>query len=106
MRRKEERDNSRVLDWAVGQPLSFPKERDKKYKIAFSCSECGRSHTTKLYLAYAKTFAPGTTVRNVYSREPLPREVIKILRNPALCPVTRKSVVLEDAERLYLVPAG
>jgi hypothetical protein len=103
---KEEGDNSSVLEWAVGQPLSFPKKRNKQYQVAFSCSECGRPHATKVYLTHAKTFATGTTIRDVYSREPLPREVIKILRNPALCPVTRNSVVLDYAEKLYLVPTA
>jgi hypothetical protein len=99
---KEEQDNSKIVEWAVGQPLSFP---NKQYKVAFSCSECGRPHATKVYLTHAKTFATGTTIRDVYSREPLPRDVIKLLRNPALCPVTRNSVVLDHAEKLYLVRA-
>ena len=103
---KQDRDNSSVLEWAVGQPLSFPKKRNKQYKVAFSCSECGRPHATKVYLTHPKTFATGTTIRDVYSREPLPREVIKILRNPALCPVTRNSLVLDHAENLYLVPTA
>jgi hypothetical protein len=105
IRGKEEQDNPGVVEWAVGQPLSFPKQQNKQYNVAFSCSECGRPHATKVYLTYAKKFATGTTIRDVYNREPLPRDVIKLLRNPALCPVTRNSVVLDHAEKLYLVPA-
>jgi hypothetical protein len=99
------RDKEGVLEWAVGQPLSFPKSPKKEYNVSFSCSECGRPHATKINLSFAKTFAKGTTIRDVYSREPLPRDVIKLLRNPALCPVTRNSVIIDHAERLYLIPA-
>jgi hypothetical protein len=74
-----------------------------RYNVSFSCSECGRLHPTKIFLSRGEQFAARKPLAEVYKAEPLPPEVINLFRYPALCPVTRNSVILNYSDRLYLV---
>jgi hypothetical protein len=74
-----------------------------QYNVSFSCNECGRLHPTKLFLTLSKDFAAGEKLSQVYRGEPPPPEVIKLFRTPALCPVTRNSVIVDYSDRLHLV---
>jgi hypothetical protein len=74
-----------------------------RYNVSFSCNECGRLHPTKLFLTLSKDFATGEKLSQVYSGEPLPSEVIKLFRHPALCPITKNSVIIDYSDRLHLV---
>jgi hypothetical protein len=73
-----------------------------KYNLASSYSECGRLHSTSVSITVGKRFAMGTTINDIYGREPLPSTVMKLLRSTALCPVTGASVIVEDADRVVL----
>jgi hypothetical protein len=74
-----------------------------RYNVSYSCSECGRLHPTKVFLTRREEFPARKTLTEVYGAEPLPAEVIRLFRYPALCPVTRNSVTISHGDRLYLV---
>ena len=48
--------------------------------------------------------AEKTTVADAYKDKPLPLELVKLLKKDILCPELAKSVTLEDADQVYLVP--
>jgi hypothetical protein len=75
------------------------------YAVAFACNECGRLHPTKVSLTLDKAFVSKEQIAQIYKAKPLPPEIVKLLRKPAYCPVTQNSVVLDYADKLYLLPA-
>jgi hypothetical protein len=77
-----------------------------RYNVSFSCSECGRLHPTKIFLTLQQGLAGREKLSEVYKGEPLPPEIIKLFRHPALCPITRNSVVINYSDRLYLVASA
>lgn len=74
-----------------------------KYNVTFSCGECGRFHPTEISLSLHQGLPPRENIYDVYEEESLPPEIIKLFRTPALCPVTRNSVVIDYSARLYVV---
>ena len=44
------------------------------------------------------------TVADAYKNKPLPLELLKLLKKDILCPELAISVMLEDANKVYLVP--
>jgi len=74
------------------------------YKVTFSCGECSSFHATKVWLSLTQYFARKTRISEAYRGKSLPPEVVKLLRTPALCPMTRNSVFLDYTDQLYLIP--
>jgi len=48
--------------------------------------------------------AEKTTVAEAYKNKPLPLELAKLLKKDILCPELAISVMLSDADKVYLVP--
>jgi hypothetical protein len=76
-----------------------------RYNVSFSCSQCGRLHPTKIFLTLEQGFAGPENLSEVYKKEPLPPEIIKLFRHPCLCPLTGNSIVINYSDLLYLVPS-
>ena len=74
-----------------------------KYNVTFACNECSRFHPTNVWLSVNQYFPRNTKINAVYKGKSLPPEVMKLLRRPALCPITRNSVFLDYSEQLYVV---
>jgi hypothetical protein len=75
-----------------------------QYRILVFCTGCGRTHPARATFSVDDGPAEKTTVADAYKYKPLPLELTKLLKKDILCPELAKSVTLEDADKVYLVP--
>jgi hypothetical protein len=75
-----------------------------QYRILVFCTGCGRTHLARATVLLDDGPAEKTTVANAYKDKPLPLELSKLFKKDILCPELAKSVTLEDADKVYLVP--
>ena len=75
-----------------------------EYRILVFCTDCGRTHTARSSFSWDDGPTEKTTVAEAYKNKPLPLELAKLLKKDVLCPELAKSVMLKDADELYLVP--
>jgi hypothetical protein len=75
-----------------------------QYRILVFCTGCGRTHPARATVLLDDGPAEKTTVANAYKDKPLPLELAKLFKKDILCPELAKSVTLEDAKNVYLVP--
>ena len=74
-----------------------------QYRILVFCTGCGRTHPARTTLLDDGP-AEKTTVAEAYKNKPLPLELAKLLKKDILCPELAISVMLSDADKVYLVP--
>jgi predicted Fe-S protein YdhL (DUF1289 family) len=74
-----------------------------QYRILVFCTGCGRTHPARTALLDDGP-AEKTTVAEAYKNKPLPLELAKLLKKDILCPELAISVMLSDADNVYLVP--
>ena len=70
-----------------------------QYRILVFCTGCGRTHPARTTLLDDGP-AEKTTVAEAYKNKPL----AKLLKKDILCPELAISVMLSDADKVYLVP--
>ena len=75
-----------------------------QYRILVFCTGCGRTHPARPTVLLDDGPAEKTTVADAYKDKPLPLELAKLLKKDILCPELAKSVMLENADNVYLVP--
>jgi hypothetical protein len=75
-----------------------------QYRILVFCKGCGRTHPANATVVLDDGPTEKTTVAGAYSNKPLPSEIVKMLKKDILCPELAIPVMLEDTEKLYLVP--
>lgn len=75
-----------------------------QYRILVFCTGCGRTHLARANVLLDDGPAEKTTVADAYRGKPLPSELVKLLKKDILCPELAKSVMLENADNVYLVP--
>jgi hypothetical protein len=75
-----------------------------EYRILVFCKDCGRTHSTKATLLLDDGPTEKTTVADAYKEKPIPSEIVKMLKKDMLCPELAIPVMLEDTEKVYLVP--
>ena len=75
-----------------------------KYRIIVFCTACGRTHPVRAIFLLDDGPTEKATVADAYKDKPLPLELVKLLKKDILCPELAKSVMLEDADKVYLVP--
>ena len=75
-----------------------------QYRILVFCTGCGRTHPARTTLLLGDGPGEKTTVAEAYKNKPLPLELAKMLKKDILCPELAISVMLSDADKVYLVP--
>jgi|RhiMetdeSRZDD1v2_1073273.scaffolds.fasta_scaffold421286_2 hypothetical protein len=75
-----------------------------QYRIIVFCTACGRTHPARATFLLDDGPTEKATVADAYKDKPLPLELVKLLKKDILCPELAKSVTLEDADKVYLVP--
>ena len=75
-----------------------------QYRILVFCKDCGRTHPTKATLLLDDGPTEKTTVAEAYKNKPVPFEIVKMLKKDILCPELAIPVLLEDTDKVYLVP--
>jgi hypothetical protein len=75
-----------------------------QYRIIVFCTACGRTHPARATFLLDDGPTEKTTVADSYKDKTLPSELVKLLKKDILCPELAKSVTLEDANNVYLVP--
>jgi hypothetical protein len=75
-----------------------------QYRILVFCTGCGRMHPARATFLLDDGPAEKATVADAYKDKPLPLELVKLLKKDILCPELAISVMLEDANKVYLVP--
>ena len=75
-----------------------------QYSILEFCSYCDRTHPAKLTVTLKNGPATKATVAKAYKHKILPSNLAKVLRNAILCPESANSVMLNDRNKVYLVP--
>jgi hypothetical protein len=75
-----------------------------QYRILVFCKACGRTHSANATVVLDDGPTEKTTVAAAYSNKPLPLDIVKMLKKDILCPELAIPVMLEDTERVYLVP--
>jgi len=75
-----------------------------QYRIIVFCTACGRTHPARPTFLLDDGPTEKATVADAYKDKPLPLELVKLLKKDILCPELAKSVTLEDADKVYLVP--
>jgi hypothetical protein len=75
-----------------------------QYRFIVFCTDCCRTHPARATLLLDDGPTEKATVADAYKDKPLPLELVKLLKKDILCPELAKSVMLEDADKVYLVP--
>jgi hypothetical protein len=75
-----------------------------QYRILVFCTDCDRTHPVRATLLLDDGPTEKATVADAYKDKTLPFELAKLLKKDILCPELAKSVTLEDADKVYLVP--
>jgi hypothetical protein len=75
-----------------------------EYRILVFCTDCGRTHPVRSTLLLDDGPIEKTSIADAYKDKPLPMELVKLLKQDILCPESAKSVMLEDTEKVYLLP--
>jgi hypothetical protein len=75
-----------------------------QYRIIVFCTACGRTHPARATFLLDDGPTEKTTVADAYKDKPLPPELVKLLKKDILCPELVIPVMLEDTEKVYLVP--
>ena len=75
-----------------------------QYRILVFCKGCARTHPTKTTLLLDDGPTEKTTVADAYKDKPIPSEIVKVLKKDILCPELAIPVMLEDTEKVYVVP--
>jgi hypothetical protein len=76
-----------------------------EYRILVFCTDCGRTHPVRSTLLLLDDGPiEKTSIADAYKDKPLPMELVKLLKQDILCPESAKSVMLEDTEKVYLLP--
>jgi hypothetical protein len=75
-----------------------------RYSILSFCSYCDRTHPARLTVTLEDGPTKKATVAEAYKNNTLPSNLAKLLRNAILCPESANSVMLNDRNKVYLVP--
>jgi hypothetical protein len=75
-----------------------------RYSIIVFCSYCDRTHPARLTITLKDGPTKKVTVAEAYEHKPLGSNLAKLLRNAILCPESGNSVMLNDRDKVYLVP--
>jgi hypothetical protein len=75
-----------------------------RYSIIVFCSYCGRTHPARLTITLKDGPTKKATVADAYKHKTLPLNLAKLLKNAILCPESANSVMLDDTNKVYLVP--
>jgi hypothetical protein len=75
-----------------------------EYRILVFCIDCGRTHPVRSTLLLDDGPIEKRSIADAYKDKPLPMELVKLLKQDILCPESAKSVMLEDTEKVYLLP--
>jgi hypothetical protein len=77
-----------------------------QYRVLVFCTYCDRTHPVKIILSLKNGPTQKATVATAYNGKALPIELVNLLKKDILCPETARPVILDDPERVYLVPAN
>ena len=75
-----------------------------RYSILAFCSYCDRTHPARLSITLEDGPTKKVTVAEAYGDKPLPSNLARLLKNAILCPESADSVMLNDRNKVYLVP--
>jgi hypothetical protein len=75
-----------------------------RYSILAFCSYCDRTHPARVTITLEDGPTKKATVAEAYKDKTLPSNLARLLKNAILCPETANSVMLNDRDKLYLVP--
>ena len=75
-----------------------------RYSILAFCSYCNRTHPARVTITLEGGPTKKATVAEAYKDKTLPSNFARLLKNAILCPETANSVMLNDPDKLYLVP--
>jgi hypothetical protein len=75
-----------------------------RYSILAFCSYCDRTHPARLTITLKDGPTKKATVAEAYKDTTLPSNLAKLLKNAILCPESANSVMLNDRNKVYLVP--
>jgi hypothetical protein len=75
-----------------------------RYRVLVFCTYCERTHPTKISLSLENGPAQKATVAMAYNGKALPIELVNLLKKDILCPETARPVMLDDPDKVYLVP--
>jgi Rrf2 family protein len=75
-----------------------------RYSILAFCSYCDRTHPARLSITLQDGPTRKTTVAEAFKHKTLPSNLARLLNNAILCPETANSVMLNDRNKVYLVP--
>jgi hypothetical protein len=75
-----------------------------RYSILAFCSYCDRTHPARLTIALKDGPTKKATVAEAFKDATLPSNLARLLKNAILCPESANSVMLNDRNKVYLVP--
>ena len=73
-----------------------------RYNILAFCSN--RTHPARVTITLEDGPTKKATVAEAYKVKTLPSNLARLVKNAILCPETANSVMLNDPDKLYLVP--
>ena len=77
-----------------------------QYRVLVFCTYCDRTHPVRIILSLENGPTQKATVATAYNGKALPIELVNLLKKDILCPETARPLILDDPERVYLVPAN